>query len=215
MRRRRKKLKLADMELANIGERFHEVTIGAIPDACTYKSYLEKYSVCLNENVDTGVGLLLLGDHDHGKTGGAISLLKLALIAGYSGLFLEADRLQGLVIEKRIWFEEMTWMERAELVDVLVLDDLGIEHTREFGQSLVEGLLRIRHNKRRATFITSNLSREHIAKRYGRGVDGLLRESFIEIHVKGKNWRDDRGDDLAARFARTPIKPKGPKAKSA
>src|SRR5581483_3578577 len=108
---------------------------GAIPDACAYKNYLEKYSARLDANVDEGVGLLLLGDHDHGKTGAAISVLKLALIAGYSGLFLEADRLQGLVIEKRIWFEDTSWMERAELVDVLVLDDLGMEHTKEFGQS--------------------------------------------------------------------------------
>lgn len=209
-RRRRKALKRSDMDLANIGARFFEVTLGAIPDECGYKKYLNTYLEKLDRHVTEGVGLLLLGEHDRGKTSAAIALLKRALLAGYSGLFLEADRLQGLAIEKRSFYLEMTWMQRAELVDVLVLDDLGMEHTHEFGRALVEGLLRTRHNKRRATFVTTNLSRETITDRYGKGVSGVLRESFMAITVKGKNWRDDRGDDLAASFAKTPPKPKNP-----
>ncbi len=202
MRRRKKKLSLRDMELANIGEKFHYVTIDKIPENLAYRGYLEKYVAELGENIRRGVGLLLMGDHDFGKSGAAVCVQKKAMAAGYTTLFLQADRLQKLSIHGTMWFGEMTWMERAETVDLLVLDDLGLEHVKGWGKSVIEGLLRLRSNRRKVTIVTTNKSRENLVKRYGRGVDGILRESFLQILVRGYNWRDALGAEIADRFAK-------------
>lgn len=201
IRRRKTKLTTRDIERANIGEKYVGVSIDEIPDDLDYRGYLERYMDGLQHRFSDGIGLLLHGEHDRGKTAAGVVVLKRTLGLGGTGLFLEAERIPVLTIEKRRFDTDMSWMERAETVDLLVLDDLGAEHKHEWGASLIEGLLRIRHNRNRPTIVTTNIPQEDLAPRYGGGVLGVFKESYVPVLVEGKDWRAEKATALERMFA--------------
>lgn len=200
VRRPKKKLTPQDIARANIGDRYIRVSIDEIPDDLVYKDVTRRYMESLPVRSTDGVGIIFMGDHDRGKTAAAVIVLKRALALGFTGLFLEADRLPTLTIEKRRFDNDQTWIERAETVDLLVLDDLGMEHRHEWGTSLVEGLLRIRHNKNRPTVVTTNIPETDLETRYGGGVMGVFKESYVPVLVEGKNWRAEKATALERIF---------------
>jgi DNA replication protein DnaC len=194
------RLQRRDCERANLGERVYDATLDAIPDTCEHKGVLKTYVRDLRMWRKRGVGLFLTGHHHRGKTAAAAAVLKHALLLGFSGLFVEAAQLPTLVIGKRMFDGEQTWIERAECVDVLVLDDLGAEHAHEFGLSIVEGLLRLRHNRCRPTIVTSNIEGDDLVKRYGDGIVGVFKEGTLRVLVEGKDWRAEKAEALLADF---------------
>lgn len=202
MTRPRRQLLLSDLQSANIGKKspYLRATLAEISDDFPHKPYLVTYLENLKANMDEGVGLLLHGAHSRGKSAAAVIVLKAALKAGYSGLFVEVDHLQRLVIEKKPFSTETSWSDRMESVDFLILDDLGNEHGGDFSKAVIEGLIRSRNNRGLTTFITLNCPLEDIARRYGQSLKCVLLEHVFPVQVAGKDWREAKAKERATRM---------------
>jgi len=88
--------------------------------------------------------------------------------------------------------DELRWVLCC---DLLVLDDLGMEHLGERGYflSLFDEVVEERYENERRTVITTNFTGEHFVNRYGQRVADRLREAglFIEIAEESMRGKED------------------------
>ncbi len=195
------KLTPQHMKLARIPERYWTARLEDFPADYTGLKYATIYVEKLIPNMQDGIGMLFFGIHGHGKTHMAICVLKRALAHNAAGLFLEAPAIQDMTIQR----EELDLVSRpivevAQGVDLLVLDDVGAEHTSDFSRVLVEKLIRHRGTRNKATIITMNLDPKSLSGTYGPGFASALREYVYPIKVSGRDWRDDKASELKKRF---------------
>jgi DNA replication protein DnaC len=137
-------------------------------------------------------GILLWGDSGVGKTGALTPLFRHYIEQGYSGLWINyADLMHSL---KR--FEDGQVHDRFEAckhVEHLLLDDL-FDPAAERGMTDYErsALFRIIEHRKsyfKPTFVTSNVSLEHIAEDAHARVARRLAEMCAIIHVGGQPLR--------------------------
>ncbi len=141
-------------------------------------------------------GLLLWGGPGRGKT-------------YFLGKFCRADRTiraSQIVELYQEWGRSrvLAWLEADELDDVpadyyrLTLDDLGAEPTgKRYGETteILADVIdqRYREWQRRgwagATFVSTNLTPEEVADRYGERTSSRLAEMAAAIHIDGPDWR--------------------------
>ena len=176
------------------------MTFDQIPDSCAHKRVMRKYIEDSRANLCAGAGLLFYGEPDFGKTSSAIIIGKAALLEGFSVLFLPVDQIQSAIITKEPFDEEQSLISRARSCDLLILDDLGLESSKEFGKSAIEGLIRYRSNRRLSTIITMNLTPKKLDSIYGRAMKSVMTESIYPVPVDGKNWRKQQMDELKSKF---------------
>lgn len=195
------------MDLANIGKKYRAATVRDIPDNYRCKEVMLRYYEEIVENMRDGVGLLLFGPKGHGKTHIAIALLKKAMAHNAVCLFLPVNRLQEVVIEKSaLEFDEEDELlrDRARRADLLILDDLGEEHTKEFSTRVLENLCRYRSNRSLATIFTTNLKTDpkagELARHYGSWIESVLKGAVAPIKVIGKDWREEQAQELQRRI---------------
>jgi len=191
------------MRLANIPEEYWKARFED-NDAkkCAYYREISLYIEAIVRNLHDGVGLLLWGPMGHGKTHLACSVLKKGIAHNAYGLYVEASQVAKAVIEKTPGlFEGQTLQERLETVDLLVIDDLGSEHTSTFDKRCVENLMRFRVTRKKSTVLTTNLTLEELGTVYGRGLATVLREKVYPVKVVSHDWREDKALALRERFA--------------
>ncbi len=190
------------MLLMRIPRRFWAVKYVQI-EGKKLQSTVESYLRDIDSHLDAGNGLLFWGDNSLGKSSAAVILMKECRRRGAPSLFITAEDLRKADIERTLFHDDITVMDRAREVDVLVIDDLGKEHSGASGYSemLYENLIRIRSAHQRTTIITSNLGPKQLIERYGISMMEVLRETVAPIHVEGENRRMGAGDDLRDRLA--------------
>lgn len=207
----RVKLTKAHMELMWIPCRFWESDFEEIPD-CEGKGVLRSYLRNIEDMMDRGEGLLLWGPNGHGKTSAAIIVAMEARRRGASVLFTQAETLRASVLDKTMFSDEKSLMERAKEVDLLVLDDLGKEHTGEtgFAERIFENLIRERSANRRVTIMTTNLPTKSPADdpncvslktKYIASMLDVMREAMYPVYLRAHNWRDQAQQNMEARLA--------------
>lgn len=204
-RKPRAKLTPRAMELANIGRRYWKARLEDFPEGYKGLDVVQRYVDSLLDNIRDGYGLLIFGPKGHGKTHVSCVVLKRALLHNARGLLLPVNRLQEVVIERpafSIDHDEISLFHRARDVDLLVLDDLGEEHTKDFNTRVLENLLRYRSNRRRATILTTNLkpSDGELEDRYGTWLPQLLEELTYPFPFGGRNWRPRQRLAMEKRF---------------
>lgn len=181
-----------DFTRAHIPRKHWYTSIDAIPDACAHKRYLERYVDTLLDNIKAGRGLLLRGEYGAGKSGAACALLKASIARGARSLFLSAPDIQEFVIKDTPFDEDLTMIERAREVHMLVVDDLGSEYSKgagSFASRETERLVRHRIGAQLPTILTTNLNQEQFAEMYGDGFVEVLKEGVVEITLSGHDWR--------------------------
>ena len=189
------------MRLARIPERYWKARVEDFPENYEGLRATNVYLSKLIHNLHDGVGMLYWGDTGNGKTHLAIGVLKKALAHNATGLFLEAAEIQDVTIRR----EELDVVTRpivdiAKKVDMLVLDDIGSEHTSDFSRVLVEKLVRFRGTRNKVTIITTNLKLPTLGQTYGQAFASATREYVYPIRVSGRDWREDKAEDLKKRF---------------
>jgi DNA replication protein DnaC len=195
----RKTITKADMQYARVGDRFWGAKLDQVPRNGK-PSVVQTYVGDVVGNVKKGWGLLLFGLHGRGKTCAGVVILKHVLLHRGSALFLGAGEIQDAAFGRRDFDSDTPLLERAAAVDLLLIDDLGIEHTREFGKGLVEGLVRERSTKNKATIVTLNLGLDDIQKRYGAGLMSVFSETVFPVSMKGPDLREKTAAKLHEHF---------------
>jgi DNA replication protein DnaC len=193
------------MLLANIGKKYWRASVDDIPEnygLC--RQLVFRYVEDILQNIRDGVGLLFYGPKGHGKTYIAIAVLKRALLYNARGLYLPVCRLQEVVIERNTLSEddEVSMFERARAVDVLILDDLGEEYTKDFSTRMLENLCRYRSNRGLTTLFTTNLTPAdgELGHLYGDWIESVLKEMAHPVMVKGKDWRVEKARQMQQRL---------------
>jgi DNA replication protein DnaC len=145
----------------------------------------------------SGLGILLLGEPGHGKTTMAsVALQTLIRTMQIPGLFLDYPKF--LRLEKESWENDEIKERISEIygdakhsLPLLVLDDLGKEHTTQTGwaENTFDAVLRSRFNAGLPTVITSNVPLKKWHSAYSASMQSFAHEAFIEVKVES-----DMGD---------------------
>jgi len=197
----RMRLTQSHIDRMQIPQRFWFVKRGEIiPEV---RAIIDKYIKNLDGNLDKGEGLLMWGSNGSGKTSAAVFIGMEARRRGATVFFVTAERLRASVLEKEMFDDDQTIMERARAVDFLILDDLGKEHPGEtgFSERLFENLLRERSARKQTTIITTNLCVEDLRKTYIRSMLEVMREAMYPLAFEGENLRKAVEADLHARHS--------------
>lgn len=152
-------------QMAGIPRKFLRADVGAV-----------KRTVVQNLNVTRS--LVLCGDVGTGKTYLACALLRRRLERGQTGRFVGvAD----LMDELKARFggegeQSEAYFDRLAGESFLVLDDVGAEHNTEWSAQRVAALIDKRYRSEALTVITTNLTHQEIAFRYGKRLADRLNE---------------------------------------
>lgn len=196
-------LTAAHMTVAGVPERYWEANLPDYPESYKGYSACAAFHKDVVEMLRDGLGLILYGPPGHGKTRMACALLKQAMRHCASAVFLETNQMQRLIIDKNVELgiqSSRPIMEIAESADLLVLDDLGAEHSKDWLKAQVEALLRFRIARKRSTIVTTNLAMHDLAGIYGAGLVSVLKEALYPTKVEGNDWRSDAAKSIAERF---------------
>lgn len=184
------RVKESVLRRSGVGERYFDVSLDRIPDSVGYKDKIESYIHQLPEQVNDGVGLLLYGKYGTGKTSAAVIVMKEIIGRGGTSLMVPVRNLKDYKISDVEFDEEQTMMERMRNVTMLVLDDLGGEHSKEYARHQLEGVLRTRYDRNLPTIITTNFSKNELAEDYQAAME-IATASAHFVKVDGKDWRED------------------------
>lgn len=186
----------------NIGELYWNASYDQIPKHAAYKMFVGRYLVKLETVINKGIGLYLWGDNSRGKTYIAAIICKAAVEKGYTAYMILADDLKSAVIERLLFDEDTTVMQRAKDVDILVVEDFGKEYRGDnsnFVEVQFENLLRARRRRKKVTIMTSNMNPDdELQKIYGNSTAEILKEILYPYEIKGKNWRNTEAEKIEA-----------------
>jgi DNA replication protein DnaC len=168
---------------------------------------LHAYSKRLKRAKKHGLGLLLHGENGTGKSSSASIAIIAALRADMTAAYISwPDLVQG----------RRRNMKSPELLgqiddrfsrDVIVLDELGKEHSSQNNKgeicALLDSILRLRRGAFLPTIIVSNLDPPGIVDQYGESIGSLLTDRFKMLLYEpgdyrgslGPNWDELLGGD--------------------
>ena len=135
----------------------------------TSQQVLQRYAEAIDSHLDSGWGLILTGAVGSGKTHVALGLAILALGIGASAY---VTTLGELLLSIRSSYQREVERSEAELlehvctVELLVLDDLGIEKPTEWAKERLAYIVNRRYSQQRATLVTTNLALDELEKRW-------------------------------------------------
>lgn len=157
-----------------------------------------KYLLNIDQIVAKGFGMLVLGETGVGKTGIAALVAKESRSRGYTVYFTTVWELRELIRSKIRFDDEMTMLQRAADVDVLVLDDLRPEDLSASGwfpKAEIESLIKDRASQRKLTVVTTQMTLPKL-KDVASGLMDSAEECMVRVPVEGPNLRDARRQEL-------------------
>lgn len=146
-------------------------------------------------------GLLVLGSNGTGKTHLAAGIMQALMARGVATRFYTAIELTDEFIAAARRWQLRELSDALATVPLLVLDDLGKEFFRTvdaeereasaFALSRLFEVINGRYEEERVTVVTSNLSEDEIARRYGRAVFSRMAETMRLVPLAGEDrrWR--------------------------
>jgi DNA replication protein DnaC len=129
---------------------------------------VRRYVARVEEHLDRGKGLWILGDVGTGKTTLAMLVSKAALQAGRSVAIYSLPRLLNLLREAIDSPQGMLdLLDRLTGVDLLHLDDLGAENRTDWVLEQLYSIVNARYEAERAIVATSNLMPDKLSELLG------------------------------------------------
>lgn len=137
--------------------------------------------------------LVLSGTLGTGKTHLASCVHDAVIRAGRTAVFVTAPE----VIGSGVGADDELGKHKFDMAanaDVLILDDLGVEHATQWSFSRVGELIDFRYRRRAPTVITTNLRLSEFAKRYGERVTDRIGEMGNWVTLTGDSYRGVKGE---------------------
>ena len=168
---------------AAIPERFQGKTVEAYvaetPAQQAVKDFFLDYVADLGENIRIGRSIILCGNPGTGKTHLACALVAEAQRKGYSALFTSVAKTVRSIRET--WGApgktERQAIETYASVDLLVVDEIGVQSGTANEQNLLFAVLNDRYESMRPSVLISNLDLGGIEKAIGARAFDRLREN--------------------------------------
>jgi DNA replication protein DnaC len=148
----------------------------------------------LDENLDHGRGLWLYGSVGTGKTTLAMLVSKAAVEAGNTVAIYSLPRLLSRI--RRTYDAEageqsyLEFFERLTEVDLLHIDDLGVEKRSDWVLEQLYAIVNERYETQRSVVVTTNLSQEELEQQIGsRTVSRLVEICNDPLPLFGNDMR--------------------------
>ncbi|MGH2951405.1 MAG: ATP-binding protein [Solirubrobacterales bacterium] len=141
------------------------------PAASAVVDAVREFAEALEERLDEGRGLWLMGDVGTGKTSLAMVVSKAAVEAGRSVAIYSLPRLLARI--RRTYDAEagedtyLQFFERLASVDLLHIDDLGAEKTSDWVLEQLYAIVDERYGSQRSMVVTTNLAQDELEAQIG------------------------------------------------
>jgi DNA replication protein DnaC len=152
---------------------------------------VRRFADRIEENLDTGRGVWIMGDVGTGKTMLAMLLSKAALDAGRTAAVYSLPRLLNLIREA-IDEEEgvLGFLDRLTTVDLLHIDDVGAESRTDWALEQLYSIINSRYEDERSIVMTTNLEPGLLAEQIGdRTVSRLVEMCGDPLPLFGEDHR--------------------------
>lgn len=185
--------------IAGIPKRYYSMSFewlkknGSFPKENT-EAYriVNNYRQNLEQNLNTGKGLILRGPAGTGKTSIGVCLLKEALAIGKGCLMISMPNLLDnmLTLSKGDNVAFMSYEQKLRNIPLLLLDDFGAEYSKsEWVAAKVESIIIDRYNRMRPIILTTNYSEGWTKDRYSQRIYDRLRGEYQEAIFMGASHR--------------------------
>ncbi len=152
------------------------------------------YAEAIDENLDEGHGLWLMGDVGTGKTTLAMLVAKAAAEAGRTVAIYSLPRLLARI--RRTYDAEtgedsyLEFFERLTSVDLLHIDDLGAEKSSDWVLEQLYAIVDDRYESKRSMVVTTNLEQASLEEQIGpRTVSRLVEICGDPLPLFGEDQR--------------------------
>ena len=133
--------------------------------------FIRNFTDDLDANLESGKGLWLMGDTGTGKTTLAMLVSKTALERGHSVAIYSLPKLLARI--RRTYDADageasyLEFFERLTSVDLLHIDDLGVEKSSDWVLEQLYALINERYETRRSIVVTTNLDQPRLEDQIG------------------------------------------------
>jgi DNA replication protein DnaC len=157
---------------------------------------VQRYAERVEDNLDAGRGVWIMGDVGTGKTMLAMLISKAALEAGRTVAIYSLPRLLGLI---RGSIEDeggvVAFLDRLAGVDLLHIDDVGAESRTDWALEQLYSIINARYEDERSIVVTTNLEPAELGEQIGaRTVSRMVEMCGDPLPLFG----DDRRRELRA-----------------
>ena len=183
-----------------IPRRFRDVSFelaendGIAPDVL---DAVREFADQVEDRLDSGRGLWLMGDVGTGKTTLAMLVSKAAAEAGRTVAIYSLPRLLARI--RRTYDGEpgedsyLEFFDRLTSVDLLHIDDLGAEKRSDWVLEQLYAIVDERYQSQRSMVVTSNLDYDQLKEQIGSRVVSRLTEMCEELPLWGEDLRNRYG----------------------
>lgn len=185
--------------VAGIPKRYYDMSFEHLKQHGTFpKENTEAYNMVsdyrqnLEQNLNTGKGLILRGPAGTGKTSLGVCLLKEALAIGKGCLMISMPNLLDnmLTLSKGDNVAFMSYEQKLRNIPLLLLDDFGAEYAKsEWVSAKVESIIIDRYNRMRPIILTTNYSEGWTKDHYSQRIYDRLRGEYQEAIFMGASHR--------------------------
>lgn len=157
------------------------------------KETIQNYIDNLDENLEKGRNIILIGGVGTGKTHLSIGLLKAVIQNGGIGMFITASDLFMNIRDTWTRTSEISTLERVQQfvdLDLLVIDEVGVQRGTDNEREILFSIINSRYNNLKPTVLLSNLSLKEVRAYIGERTFDRLKEDGGQIIVlNGDSYR--------------------------
>jgi DNA replication protein DnaC len=156
----------------------------------------KRFAQQIEDNLEAGRGIWIMGDVGTGKTALAMLISKAALEAARTVAIYSLPRLLNVIRES---IERpsgvLNFLDLLSSVDLLHLDDVGAENRTDWALEQLYSIVNTRYEEQRSIIVTTNLDPEQLAEQIGARTVSRLAEMCTAVPLYGEDRRkisDDR-----------------------